>query len=235
METLIRLLYPPRCPVCHETVSEEGALICPECKGKFSYIEEPACFRCGKRLSSFEQEYCEDCRDRERSFQWNTALLSYDETARQSIAWFKYHNRREYALFYAEELFKRYEKRLLSGKPEAVVFVPAHRSRRRMRGYNQAQILAEALGKRLGLPVRGDLLKRKKRTRAQKALSAAGRYRNLLEAFEPVRKKADFSAVLLVDDIYTTGATMESCSRILKGMGIRNIYGVTICVGRKEG
>lgn len=232
-ENLIALLYPRRCPVCDDVV-EEGAFICPVCEGELSYIEEPVCFGCGKALLDPGQEYCEDCRERKRSFQWNTALLSYHKAARQSVSRFKYENRREYADFYAEEIWKRYGGRLSAVRPQAVVPVPVHPSRLPKRGYNQAEVLAERLARKLSVPVRTDLLRRNRRTLAQKRLGAAERYRNLAEAFEAAREETALRRVLLVDDIYTTGATMESCSRILQGMGAEQVYGVTICAGRAE-
>ena len=186
-------------------------------------------------LSSQEEEYCGDCAGTQRSFQWNTALLTYDNTARETMAWFKYHGRREYADFYGEEICRRYQKRLLSVKPQAIVPVPLHPSRKKKRGYNQAEELAKVLGQKLGIPVRPELLKRGRNTEALKTLSPAGRYQSLAGAFQAGRKKCPYSSVLLVDDIYTTGATMEGCSRVLREMGAEKIYGVTVCVGRGDG
>ena len=181
--SLVDLLFPRRCPVCHQIVSGHGRMICPGCETKLSYIKDPVCFRCGKMLSSQEEEYCGDCVGTKRSFQWNTALLTYDNTARET----------------------------------------------------KAEELAKVLGQKLGIPVRPELLKRGRNTEALKTLSPAGRYQSLAGAFQAGRKKCPYSSVLLVDDIYTTGATMEGCSRVLREMGAEKIYGVTVCIGRGDG
>ena len=232
--TFLDILYPKRCPVCHEIVAEENARICRDCERKLSYIKEPFCMKCGKALSS-EEEYCPDCMEADRSFQWNAALLQYDEVAGKSVAWFKYHNRREYAVYYAGKLWERYGRRYLAAEPEVIVPVPIHPSRRRKRGYNQAEILGRELAKYLCIPVNTKMLIRKKQTRAQKNLSARERMWNLSGAFAGRTAHTEYRRVLLVDDIYTTGATMECCSRILLHMGVEKVYGTTICAGFGEG
>lgn len=101
---------------------------------------------CGKEILEPEMEDCYDCAKRGRSFDGGVALLNYDAAAKKSIQGFKYGGRPEYADFYAEELVKRYGDRLRRWRPQAVFPVPAHKSRERSRGYNQAEVLAERIG-----------------------------------------------------------------------------------------
>ena len=231
---ILDLLYPRRCPVCGDVAMPKGVLACPECRKKLAFIEEPVCKKCGREISAPELEYCRDCASRKRSFDGAVALLHYDEAARKSIAGFKYGGRPEYADFYAEELVRRYGRQLLRWHPQAIVPVPADRARQRVRGYNQAQVLAERLGAALHLPVLTGVLVRRRHTQAQKELGPAARQKNLEQAMEVRQRPEGLHRVLLADDIYTTGSTAEACTRALKAAGIRQVYGVWVCVAGAE-
>lgn len=229
-EWLTGILFPRRCPVCGEIVEPAGRLICPSCLKRLSFVRSPVCKRCGKEIANAAAEYCADCAGRSRSFEYGVALLNYDETARRSMARIKYENKREYLDFYGAAMARRYEKTIRRMNAGALVPVPVHASRFRERGFNQAGLLAEIVGKRLGIPTAPKMLVRDKRTLPQKSLSAAERLRNLSGAFraeEPVR---GLDSVLLIDDIYTTGSTIEACARALRDAGIRRVYFAVICV-----
>ena len=142
--------------------------------------------------------------------------------------------RPEYADFYAEELVKRYGERLRRWRPQAVFPVPAHKSRERSRGYNQAEVLAERIGERLRLPVWEGVLIRKKKTTAQKELNAEARQRNLEQAMEVTGALRGLRRILLVDDIFTTGSTPEACARVLKQAGAEKVYLVSVCIGKNQ-
>lgn len=196
-----------------------------------------------------ETEYCMDCAGHRRSFDGGISLFQYGRrnlkpvkgkkpgyekhSMGESILRFKYHNCRDYADYYIEELLHEHGKRLRALRPDVIIPVPVHPSRRRMRGYNQAEILAEKLGAALQTEVCSDLLIRIKKTKPQKELDDAKRLKNLSEAFvvsEKVPRR--YRTVLLVDDIYTTGSTMEACSRKLKAAGVHRIYCISICSGQ---
>ena len=152
------------------------------------------------------------------------------------MAMIKYHGRREYMDFYGEAIARRYEKRIRRMGAEALLPVPVHRQRLKVRGFNQAEALAESISRHLGtsIPVRTDLLLRNKRTLPQKDLTPAERLKNLSQAFEsdPSRvREAGVRRVILVDDIYTTGSTAEACSRVLLAAGVQEIYLLNICIG----
>lgn len=232
VEQLLSILYPRRCPVCHGIVMPKGLLICPDCRKKLSYVKQPACKKCGKELREESLEYCLDCMRKRPQYEWGVALLNYDKAARDSISAFKYKNRREYADFYAEEILKKYGRRLHSAHADALVPVPVHPARRRQRGYNQAEELAKRLAAPLGLPVRTDLLIRTRKTLPQKQLNDKERLHNLSQAFCAVKSGKPVKTVILVDDIYTTGSTIEACTAALKGIGIEKVYFISIAVGK---
>ncbi|MCI8455118.1 MAG: ComF family protein [Lachnospiraceae bacterium] len=229
-ETILNLLFPRRCPVCGEIVQPAGRRICPSCLKRLSFVKAPVCKKCGKEISDDAAEYCEDCLSGRRTFEYGAALLNYDETARRSMAQIKYKNKREYLDFYGLALAARYEKTIRRMGIDVIVPVPVHASRRRARGFNQAELLADILGRQLRLPVRPELLVRKKRTLPQKELTASERFKNLSGAFQAQRPFPKLRAVLLVDDIYTTGSTIEACTRALKEAGVPRVYFVVLCM-----
>ena len=230
-EAIISVFFPRHCPVCEDIVQPRGELICPDCVKELSPVKQPVCFGCGKELESDLMEYCFDCSKRPHTFKRNFALLNYNEAASNSMVSIKYRNRREYLDFYGRALCVKYGKMIARISPDILVPVPVHSSRMRIRGFNQAQILAEIMGEILGIPVCGDVLKRSKKTAPQKELNPQERLKNLEQAFEAGKLPEGVKSVLVVDDIYTTGSTLEACARVLKRMGVENIYGITICVG----
>lgn len=235
-DILSEILFPRRCPVCDQVLPFRSGKICPGCFSKLSFTKSPVCKKCGKELISETGEYCYDCGRRKKSFEYGIALLNYDEVSRKSMAMIKYHGRREYMDFYGEAIARRYEKRIRRMGAEALLPVPVHRQRLKVRGFNQAEALAESISRHLGtpIPVRTDLLLRNKRTLPQKDLTPAERLKNLSQAFEsdPSRvREAGVRRVILVDDIYTTGSTAEACSRALLAAGVQEIYLLSICIG----
>ena len=226
---LLQCIYPRRCPVCDGVFYFfDKELIHPDCRKKLAPVVQPYCFYCGKGLSDEQTELCADCRRRRRSFRRNVAAFGYNEAARESVARFKYRGRQSYALVYAEELWALRKEEIVSFRADALVPVPIHRDRLIRRGYNQAELLAEELSRLSGIPLRRDVLFRTKRTKAQKALGPEARIRNLSDAFSVKGSVKDLKTVILVDDIFTTGATLEACTRALFAAGVRTVYGVTL-------
>ncbi len=231
---MINLLFPRRCPVCGEIVQPFGQLICPGCVKELSPVQPPVCKKCGKEVESSTIEYCYDCTRHTRAFRQNFALLNYNEAASRSMSAIKYKGRREYLDFYSQAACRRFQRAIRRISPDVMVPVPIHRSRRRVRGFNQAELLARGIGRQLGIPVCPKGLQRAKKTLPQKELNPQERLKNLQQAFVPGVLPREARTVLLVDDIYTTGSTMEACACALKSMGVENVYGLTLCVGRNS-
>lgn len=229
---IVGLLFPRRCPVCHEAVEERGKKICDICRTRLPRVRGAFCLRCGKPLLDKEKEYCLDCTRRKHVFWCGRAPFVYDKVMRESIARFKYGGRREYAAFYAEEMLRFSAKEMLLWKADVLVPIPLHPRRRRKRGYNQAELLAKELSRRSGIPMDKGLLLRVKNTRAQKELDDRERFANLKNAFSVRKGSNPYKRVILVDDIYTTGSTMNEASHILKQNGTQIVYFLCICVGR---
>lgn len=229
--TLLDLIYPRRCPVCDKAVKPFGSLICEECEGKLAYIKAPFCQKCGKELKDKRAFYCHDCMGKEHSYDRGMALFTY-ESAAQSIYRFKYRGRQEYAAYYGERMARILGKRILELKPDALVPVPIHSSKKRIRGYNQAELLAKELGYRLEIPVRADLVQRIRKTLPMKDLSSQERQKNLKKAFNIRRFDVKLNTVVIIDDIYTTGSTIDAVADTLRSVGVQNIYYVALAIGR---
>jgi ComF family protein len=151
------------------------------------------------------------------------------------MAEFKYGGCEADAVFFADELMRTHGQKLRSWSVDGIVPVPLHWRKRWFRGYNQAESLAVEVGKRLNTPVWTDVIKRTRYTEPQKELDDKERLANLKNAFSACEygsERLDGAVVLLVDDIYTTGATLEACARVLLEMGAKNVYFTCLCIGR---
>lgn len=234
LKHIIDLVYPRRCPLCMNIIGNvyKNGYICARCRTQLPYIAPPFCLKCGKHIGDEEQEYCSDCQRHPKSFERGFPVFSYEGKLKDSVWAFKYKNKREFAESYAEEIMRCHGETLLLLEADALIPVPVHASRYRRRGYNQAELLAEALALRLGLPVYGKELVRVSKTHVQKDLNDKERYNNLKNAFKRQENSVKLDTVILVDDIYTSGATIEACTNVLKGTGVSKIYYTSICIGQ---
>ena len=225
-----RLLYPPRCPVCDQVMRLCWPGICPGCMRTLKYVTGPKCFRCGRALDREEQEYCRDCRSRPHRYIRGRALYEY-RSAAPSLYRFKYGGRREYAAFFGEEMAFYLGDFIRQAAPQALVPVPMYPAKERRRGYNQAALLAGELGKRLDIPVYADLVRRIRNTRPLKELNPEERLNNLKKAFILRENGVKLETAMIVDDIYTTGTTVDQVALALEAGGVRNIYFVALAIG----
>ena len=228
--------------------------ICPACYARISFPKEPRCLCCSRPLEEEQEEFCFDCGKRKKLFDAGTSLMLHDEISRKILYDLKYYNKRDNARMLAYEAALREGQRVLSWKPDVVIPVPLHKKRQQTRGYNQAQLLAEwfctylaelaqpqAFGSRhashgpFSLPMDPGYLIRVHRTKAQKELTGEQRMENVRNAFA-IRHNADPAryegkTILLVDDIYTSGATLSECAGVLKRHGAEQVYCLTFGLG----
>lgn len=234
-EFLRSLLYPVRCPICGK-LPPSPLLICPICYRSITFIRQPFCYSCGKPLNDTRQEYCYDCTTHPKSFTRGFALAVYDSVTKPSLAAIKYKNKRSYLRFFAEETIRQYGRIFQKLSFDAILPVPLHEKRQKKRGFNQASLFAHRIGDALSVPVYDSIVVRTVNTLPQKNLSPEQRLENLQKAFSlyPGYEQSflSFHRVLLVDDIYTTGSTMEALSRLLKSHGVKEVYIFSICIGK---
>ena len=233
---MLSFLYPPVCPLCQKEILEKGQNLCKKCREKDIFLHEPLCFCCGKPLDHKEEEYCQDCRKHPKKFIRNIGLCVDEEPVKSSLSAVKDKNKREYAGFYIEEMKRRRGRQLKSIHPDIIVPVPMHARKRRKRGFNQAEIFAAGIAEITGCPMEPRLVKRVHDTKPQKNLNPEQRKKNLSHAFqgekEIYHRLGRPGRILIVDDIYTTGATMQGVAQALLRMGAKEIYACCIAVGR---
>ena len=227
---LLDLVYPRRCPVCDKAVKPFGSLICEECTKKIKYVKAPYCQKCGKELRDKRALFCHDCAHKEHKYDRGMALFSYPSVA-ESIYRFKYHGRQEYAAYYAQRMARVLGEKILSLHPDALVPVPIHSSKKVVRGYNQAEVLAKELGRILNIPVETKLIKRVRKTVPMKELPVGERQNNLKKAFKICHNDVKLITVVIIDDIYTTGSTIDAMACELRQAGIKHIYFATLAIG----
>ena len=159
------------------------------------------------------------------------SIFPYGEIWRQSLVRFKYYGCREYGDFYAKAISIYGRQYLERWKPQMVVPVPLHSRKKRMRGFNQAAYLAERVSCFTGIPWSDNLVIKIRNTKSQKKLNASQRKKNLRNAYLVTRKITGFS-VLVVDDVYTTGSTMDAMAMCLQEAGAKDVYFLTVCAGK---
>ena len=234
----VDLLYPPICPFCGGILAGEEARAAGThraCFARARRAREPLCKKCGKPVLLYEQEYCSDCARHTRSFESGHGLWLYEPVTAGAIFLYKYKGRQELAPFFGRALLHYYGDWMAGLDADALIPVPISRARYGHRGFNQAALLAGQLSGPLGLPVLEGAILRTGRTLPQKALGSRQRYANLAGAFtaRPERLKG-IRRVLLVDDIYTTGSTIEAVTRTLLEAGVEKVWFISLCIGRQD-
>jgi ComF family protein len=221
---LLDLLFPPRCVGCREM----GSVLCAKCRDEFELIEPPLCPHCGRPRTN--GRLCPLCQRDPLRISGVRSVAYFDGTLREAIHSFKYSNLQDLAIPLGELMSDYWEKSPLPA--EIIVPVPLHPDRLRERGYNQATLLARELGKSIGLPVSENSLVRVRATRPQVDLNAQERKENVSDAFCCSNMELKGKRVLLIDDVCTTGATLEACSIALRQVGALSVWALTLAMPR---
>lgn len=232
----VGLIYPRRCPICDKPVKPAGGLICAECSGIPVRISGPACRKCGKPLRDGNAEYCDDCIRQRHVFESGAAVFRY-RSVQNAIYRFKYSGRAEYAVFFGREMAIKLESLCEEEgwRPDVLVPVPIHRERLQRRGYNQAELLSREITKRTHIPTESGLLFRTKNTKPLKSQSVSDRKNSLNGAFTAISVADNSKSIIIVDDIFTTGATIDACAGALYGAGAHSVHFLTLAIGALDG
>ncbi len=235
---MIEWLYPVRCPVCLNVVMPKGAVLHPECKQKLDLLTEPVCKKCGRPLACEEQEYCVECAEgADRGWAEGRSIFPYHGAMEQALWQVKREGIKEFVRFFGVQMYKSQGNFIRRMAPDCIVPVPLHPSKQRSRGFNQAELLAAAVGLEAGLPVRL-LLKKTKKTKDQKSLGRKERRKNLQNVFSVDLEELGEDipqSVLLVDDVSTTGSTLTACAFALREQGVKRVAFLSVCVGELSG
>ena len=187
-------------------------------------VTPPLCPHCGKPQGT--ADLCSNCVDHLQSIEGLRSTCLYEGTLREAIHRFKYGNMRALAVPLGDLLVDVW--RSVSRGVEVLVPVPLHRRRLRERGYNQSRLLALRLSTSVGVPVVDDALRRIRYTASQTRLGMHERHENVVNAFSCVSDRLQGKRVALVDDVCTTGATLEACGAALRAGGVASVWAVTV-------
>ncbi len=217
-----RWLLPSECLVCQQPVVEpDEPLVCAGCRVQWRGLPEPRCAICGEPAPPGLA--CRLCAQWPAGIGPVQSAVFLDDRVRPLVHRFKYLGWWRLADAFAVRMAP-----LLAGRPDAdLVPIPLAAGRRRQRGYNQAEVLARALGRRAGWPVRPERLVRCRETPTQTRLAPEARLANLAEAFGAIPSAR---GVILVDDVFTTGSTLESCARTLLTIPDVTVYVSTLAI-----
>jgi len=219
-EALLDFVFPRLCCGCNERILEPRLLVCRECADALPELKQPICPTCGCPNAEFEAEdRCADCPSGKVYFEKSRGCVAFGGTAAEVVERLKYHGRQEYAAFMAEVMLRQFLREFSHLSEVTVVPVPLYPARERERGYNQSQLLASALAKRLRTQVVAGAVLRNRPTPSQTRLTRKQRMQNIRGAFGCTAGAFEGRSVLLIDDVYTTGATLNECARVLRQDG----------------
>lgn len=216
------LVYPPSCALCHVALENSSlGLLCQNCRCELT-DSRPACERCGS-IAVGDRDHaqgCPQCKGERLYFDATVRLGSYEGSRRSAVLRVKRASERGLAIALADLLAVANAERFSALAPDAIVPVPMHWSRKIWRGANSPETISERLARHLGVPIASHLLVRRRRTAPQASLSSTGRLANVRGAFR-AREHADLpgARLLLVDDIMTTGATVNEAAKMLHRAG----------------
>ncbi len=222
---LAAVLFPERCAACGEVILP-GEGVCDTCRADWPVIGVPVCSRCG-----LEKAWCE-CRRRRRHYERVVASWYYDGAAARAVLRMKASGDPSVVAFFADTLADTVQQHYDELTFDGVVFIPVTRRGFRRRGYNPGELIARAVAHRLSLPCL-PYLRKIYETTPQKSLTAEERGGNLLGAFDVTEETLEGKTFLLIDDVVTTGATLDECAKMLKIYGAEAVYAATVAATRK--
>lgn len=217
---LLDVIFPPRCVCC----GHDGQWWCATCQAQVQVIPDPVCPQCGR--PQHNTLLCSLCRHSPPQIDGIRSAVIFEGPLREAIHHLKYRGRTSLAEPLGSLLIAHWQAAPLPA--DMLVPVPLHHARLHERGYNQSSLLAEQLARASGLPVVEAALKRIKATLPQITLDAAQRKANVQDAFEACPDLVQGRQVLLIDDVCTTGATLEACSHALKQAGAKSVWALTL-------
>ena len=213
LEYISYALFPRRCALCGKVVPPDMP-VCDRCEADLEYVKGELCPHCGR-----EKKYC-SCSSHRRFFESQTAPFYYSGAAKRSVHALK---------------FDSVKKNFADVKFDFVCCVPLSESSLKKRGYNQSALLAKEIAKELGVPFEEKLLSRPFQGKEQKTLGGIERFGGVIGAFDCAENKIiESAAVLLCDDISTTGATLNECAKLLLLRGADKVYCASAAITKKE-
>lgn len=228
---ILDYIYPPRCISCSELIQENGGF-CGTCWSGLNFITKPYCKICCFEFSFDPGEgndICLKCSSNPPAFDLARSVLRFDEHSKKLIHALKYHDSTFVASNFAKIIVAMHKD--IISKADFIIPVPMHKWKRLSRLYNQSQIFASEIAHLAGKKMVPDILLKTKHTKSQTGLSKKHREENLKGSIEVVKRgEIKGKYIVLVDDVMTTGSTVDLCAKILKKAGAKSV--VVICIAR---
>lgn len=232
LSKIVNFIFPPQCIICKSIIDNEDGL-CPVCINDINFITDPKCEYCGYPFEfktdnkfSVKLSICAKCLNNKPKFDKALSVVHYNDASKKIILPFKHADKTNYAKIMGNMMANTIAP--FVAKMDFIIPVPIHLKRMIKRKYNQSALLASHISKRLDIPVLYNVLVRSHFKYSQGKLSFDDRKANVLNAFDiknPYKIKG--KNILLVDDVMTTGATLNECARILKNFDARRVYVIT--------
>lgn len=227
-DAVLDLFFPSFCPLCRRSVQHPHSL-CSPCLAALPDFPDNYCLRCGGD-TEIPQWHCRTCTDRLDCPDRVYFPFVYEEGIRKLIVGYKFYDRSQWSTLLARLCWHRMAAELIWEEPDMVVPIPLHFWRFLARRYNQSALLGKALAEKMDRPLVTNGLKRIKMTQPQSRLSSQGRRSNVRGAFRADEKKFVGRSLLLVDDVFTTGATVSAAITELRRVGAKRV--AVLCVAR---
>ena len=231
INNFLKILFPESCPVCKKpSTDHRTAPICADCWQAITPYEGPICQKCGRPLVSDVSITCGECIEDEPHFTRVRSFGLYEGTLREAISLFKYYGIKRLSKPLSEMMCK-----IRTPHADAVIPVPLSKEKLRQREFNQAALFAKHIAGHIGAELILDCLIKMRDTMPQVGLNAEERRRNIKNAFGIVNKEIILGkSIALVDDVFTTGATIRSCAKLLKKAGAKEVYGITLAHSMRD-
>ena len=219
--------FPSFCVNCHRDQDLVNDFLCAGCNNKIELIKSPTCPACGKLNSA--GQYCPNCRSK-TALTGMIVAAKFEGPVKELVHYLKYVKMQRIASMLGEMIIKRLSISDIRGDL-VLVPVPLHICRRLKRGFNQSELIAKYISKKKQIPYTS-VLKRVKNTPQQMKLNRKLRLKNLEGAFKCIKNSEIIGrTVLLVDDVSTTGATLNECAKVLRTAGAKQIFGLVVARG----
>ncbi|MFN3966235.1 MAG: ComF family protein [Endomicrobiia bacterium] len=228
----IDFLFPKTCVFCGDFIlsDEPSKYLCLPCYQKIKFIESSVCQKCGVPVNS-NQRYCDRCSKEGQKIYYDflRGIVYFEEPIKKCIHMLKYQGKEYLGKFLSEFFIQYIQKNNYLLNVDLLVPVPIHWTRKLKRGFNQSELLSRPIAEKFNIKYEHKNLFRKKRTKPQVKLNREERLSNINEAFA-IRNSNYFTgkSILIIDDVSTTGETINQCAKVLRMAGAKNIFGLTL-------
>ncbi len=227
---LLDIFYPRKCMFCGEKLNNKVEYYCKSCYNKLPFTEENRCLVCGREMFT-NQNVCLSCQIHKRNFDENISVFLYIDEMASALKRYKFTGKMYYHKPFSEFIYDEIRERLCN--IDYIVYPPINRITFYKRGYNQCELIARELCRKTGVPYLKNAIIKVRQYKKQSLVKGKDRYKNVRGAFKINSKYNDIlnkKRVLLIDDVLTTGATLDECSRMLKKQGVHSVICATLCI-----